>query len=43
MWLLGIELRTSGGAVSALNHWATSPAPMRNALDHIILSREDSP
>jgi len=27
MWLLGFELRSSGGAVSALNHWAISPAP----------------
>jgi hypothetical protein len=29
MWLLGIELRTSGRAVrfSALNHWAISPTP----------------
>jgi hypothetical protein len=27
MWLLGIELRTSGRAFSALNHWAISPAP----------------
>jgi hypothetical protein len=26
MWLLGIELRTSGRAVSALNHWTISPA-----------------
>jgi hypothetical protein len=26
MWLLGIELKTSGGAVSALNCWAISPA-----------------
>jgi hypothetical protein len=26
MWLLGIELRTSGRAVSVLNHWAISPA-----------------
>jgi hypothetical protein len=26
MWLLGFELRTSGRAVSAFNHWATSPA-----------------
>jgi len=26
MWLLGIELRTSGRAVSAFNHWAISPA-----------------
>jgi hypothetical protein len=25
MWLLGIELRTSGRADSALNHWAISP------------------
>jgi hypothetical protein len=27
MWLLGIKLRTFGRAVSALNHWAISPAP----------------
>jgi hypothetical protein len=27
MWLLGIELRTSARAVSALNRWAISPAP----------------
>jgi hypothetical protein len=27
MWLLGIELRTSGRAVSALNHRAISPVP----------------
>jgi len=26
MWLLGFELRTSGRTVSALNHWAISPA-----------------
>jgi hypothetical protein len=26
MWLLGIELQISGRAVSALNHWAISPA-----------------
>jgi hypothetical protein len=26
MWLVGIELRTSGRAVSALNHWVISPA-----------------
>ena len=26
-WLLGIELRTSGRAVDALNPWAISPAP----------------
>jgi hypothetical protein len=26
MWLLGIELRTSGRTVSALNHGAISPA-----------------
>jgi hypothetical protein len=29
MWLLGIELRTSGRAVSALNHWANSPVPLQ--------------
>jgi hypothetical protein len=27
MWLLGIQCRTSGSADSALNLWATSPAP----------------
>jgi hypothetical protein len=27
MCLLGIEFRPSGRAVSALNHWAISPAP----------------
>jgi hypothetical protein len=27
MWLLGIELRTFGKAVGALNHGAISPAP----------------
>jgi hypothetical protein len=27
MWLLGIELRTFGRAIRALNHWAISPAP----------------
>jgi hypothetical protein len=26
MWLLGIELRTSGRAIGALNRWAISPA-----------------
>jgi hypothetical protein len=30
MWLLGIELGTSGRAVSALNCWAISPAPALN-------------
>jgi hypothetical protein len=28
MWLLGIELRTSGRVDSALNWWAMSPAPI---------------
>ena len=27
MWLLGIELRTSGRTASAFNHRAISPAP----------------
>jgi hypothetical protein len=27
MWLLGFELRTSGRAVSVLNHWAISSGP----------------
>jgi hypothetical protein len=26
LWLLGIELRTSGRALSGLNYWAISPA-----------------
>jgi len=29
MWLLGIELRTSGRADKVLNHWAISPAQHR--------------
>ena len=28
IWVLGIELRTSGRAASALNRWAISPAPL---------------
>jgi hypothetical protein len=28
MWLLGIELRTSARAVSVLNRWVISPAPI---------------
>jgi len=32
MWLLGIELRTSERAVSALNRWTISPAPWRVCL-----------
>jgi hypothetical protein len=28
MWLLGIELRTSGRAVGAFNYWAISPVPI---------------
>jgi hypothetical protein len=35
MWLLGIELRTSGRAVSVLNHWAISPACM-----HLLYDRQ---
>jgi hypothetical protein len=35
MWLLGIELRTSGRAVSALNHWAISPALLVGLLTHL--------
>jgi hypothetical protein len=30
MWMLGIELQTSGRAASALNHWDISPAPWLN-------------
>jgi len=32
IWLVRIELRTSGRAVSALTHWAISPAP-KNVLN----------
>jgi hypothetical protein len=32
MWLLGIELRTSGREDSALNHRAISPAPKKRFL-----------
>jgi hypothetical protein len=38
MWLLGIELRTSGKAVSALNCGAISLAP-----EHIIFKKRQSP
>jgi hypothetical protein len=34
-WLLGIELRTSGGAVSALNRWA-SLSPKKIVFINII-------
>jgi hypothetical protein len=36
MWLLGIELRTSGRAASALNCWAISPDPGSNFLLQIM-------
>jgi hypothetical protein len=38
MWLVGIELRTSGRAVSALNCWAISPALdlLLDGLQHVI-------
>jgi hypothetical protein len=39
MWLLGIELRTSGRAVSALNHWDISPAPVQ----FILIVRNNVP
>jgi hypothetical protein len=35
MWLVGIELKTSGRAVSALNHWAISPALLLGTLSYI--------
>jgi hypothetical protein len=40
MWLLGIELRASGRAASALNCWAISPAPQGNSFKgkHLIRS-----
>ena len=36
MWLLGFELRISRRAVSALNHWAISPAPNFPLLQQIL-------
>jgi hypothetical protein len=36
MYLLGIELRTSGRTVSALNRWAISPAPSEVCNDAFI-------
>jgi hypothetical protein len=32
VWLLGIELRTFGGTVSALNHWAISSSPPKTII-----------
>jgi hypothetical protein len=37
MWLLGFELRTSGRAVSALNHGSISPAQFQGILEAIFL------
>ena len=36
MWLLGIELRTSGRTVSALNRWAISPSPTLNSFQFVL-------
>ena len=36
MWLLGIELRTSGRAASALNRWAISPACFHSFLIQVF-------
>jgi hypothetical protein len=36
MWLLGFELRTSGRAVRALNHWAISPTWIIDFAQHIL-------
>jgi hypothetical protein len=40
MWLLGFELRTSGRAVGALNHWAISPAPTPRFLKSLKKERK---
>lgn len=39
MWLLGLELRSSGRAACTLNHWAISPAPvgLLLSLKHFIV------
>jgi len=36
MWLLGIELRTPGRAVVALNHWAIPPAQVISFLQEWV-------
>jgi hypothetical protein len=41
MWLLGIELRTSGRAVSALNHQAISPVPKPLLSEHLHIHMVD--
>ena len=38
MWLLGIELRTSGITGSALNYWAISPAPCQDIFAYWLIS-----
>jgi hypothetical protein len=38
MWFLALELRTSGRAVSALNHCSISPDPRLEVLAALILS-----
>jgi len=45
MWLLGFELRTSGRAVSAPNHWAISPDPEDELfiIIHIFWDQPNSP
>ena len=42
MWLLGIELRPSGRTVSALNHWAISPAPKLSVRDRVFVVQAGS-
>ena len=36
MWFLGLELRTFGGAASALNHCAISPAHSRGFYSSVL-------
>ena len=38
MWVLGFELRTSGRAASALNHWAFSPTFVFQMLSTFLVS-----
>jgi hypothetical protein len=40
MWLLGIELRSSGRAANAVNHWTISPAPKVRILTTIHIFSE---
>jgi hypothetical protein len=43
MWLLGIELMTSGRAANVPNYWAISPAPQSAYVTQENLPRDGTP